>query len=50
VAGAVVEPGERQEQAFDHVGGTTAPVLTTRRTDVALSALVEIVTVPPAML
>src|SRR5215469_7034077 len=30
--------------------GTTAPVLTTRRTDVASWAVVEIVTVPPAML
>jgi hypothetical protein len=30
--------------------GTTAPVLTTRRTDVASRAVVEISTVPPAML
>src|SRR5260370_14221624 len=30
--------------------GTTAPVLTTRRTDVASWAVVEIMTVPPAML
>src|SRR5260370_35370761 len=32
------------------LAGTTAPVLTTRRTDVASWAVVEIVTVPPAML
>jgi hypothetical protein len=30
--------------------GTTAPVLTTRRRDVASWAVVEIATVPPAML
>src|SRR6266487_6976755 len=31
-------------------GGTTRPVLTTRTTDAPLSVVVEIVTVPPAML